>query len=319
MKGLAYLSFAIVLAVPVQSLRAEVVEEIVIKVNDAVVTKSDFDKRLKNTQDGLRREYKGPDIDQRLQEIPQFLLEQMENELLLVEKAKQIYQVDAIVDGQIDNFMKENKLNSKEELAKALAGEGMTMEEFRKQVLLIYVPEFMKSREIRSKINVSTDEIKAFYDTHKSELAGKPQVQLQEILILKKGRTQQDADALAAQINKDLAAGKSFGDLAAQYSEAFSRNNKGEAGWFKDGELSQDISKAVFGLDVGGVTAPIPTSVGWYIFRVEAKKTPDVPTLDKAREAVIEGIKEEKFQKAYKDYITELKAQNYVRVNPKYL
>jgi peptidyl-prolyl cis-trans isomerase SurA len=319
MKGLAFLSLAIVLAAPAQSLRAEVVDEIVIKVNDAVVTKSEFDKRLKNTQDGLRREYKGPDVEQRIQEIPQFLLEQMENELLLVEKAKQIYQVDAIVDGQIENFMKENKLNTKDDLAKALAGEGMTMEEFRKQVLLIYVPEFMKSREIRSKISVSTDEIKVFYEKHKGELGGMPQVQLQEILVLKKGHTQQDAEALAAQVKKEIAAGKSFGDLAAQYSEAFTKNNKGEAGWFKVSELSPDITKAVSTVDVGGVTDPVATSAGWYIFRVESRKTPDAPTLDKSREIVIEGIKEEKFQKAYKDYIIELKAQNYVRVNPKYL
>jgi|WetSurMetagenome_2_1015567.scaffolds.fasta_scaffold12610_3 peptidyl-prolyl cis-trans isomerase SurA len=319
MKSFALLSLAIVLAAPAQSLRAEVVDEIVIKVNDAVVTKSEFDKRLKSTRDGMRREYKGPDVEQRIQQMPQLLLEQMEDELLLVEKAKQVYQVDAIVDGQIENFMKDNKLNTKDDLAKALAGEGMTMEEFHKQVLLIYVPEFMKSREIRSKISVSTDEIKEFYEKHKNEMAGKPQVQLQEILVLKKGHTQEDADALAAQVRKEMAAGKNFGDLAVQYSEAFSKSNKGEAGWFKVSELSPDISKAVSAVEVGGVTDPIATSAGWYIFRVEARKTPDVPSLDKAREGVIEAIKEEKFQKAYKDYIAELKAQNYVRVNPKYL
>ena len=61
------------------------------------------------------------------------------------------------------------------------------MDEFRKQVLLIYVPEFMKSREIRTKISVTTDEIKAFYEQHKGELAGKSQVQLQEIFLLKQG------------------------------------------------------------------------------------------------------------------------------------
>ena len=319
MKGLAYLGFAIMLAAPAQTLRAQVVEEVVIKVNDAIVTKSDYDKRLKNTQEGLRREYKGPDLEQRISQVPVLLIEQMEDELLLVEKAKQMYQVDAIVDGQIENFMKENKLSSKEDLAKALAGEGMTMEEFRKQVLLIYVPEFMKSREIRSRISVSTDEINAFYNKYKDRLAGKPQVQLQEIYIAKKGRTQEDADAIASRIKADLAAGKSFGDLAAQYSEAFSRNNKGEAGWFTPAELSSAISNAIAEVKVGDTTGLVAMDAGWYIFRVEDRKTPEVPTLDKSRELVIEGIKEEKFQKAYKDYIAELKAQNYVRVNPKYL
>ena len=152
MKGLAYFILVALLAAPTVTPKAVVVEEIVIKVNDAIVTKSEFDKRLKTTQEGMRREYKGPDLEQRLKDISQLLLEQMEDELLLIERARQIYQVDAIVDGQIENFMKDNNLATKEDLAKALKGEGMSMDDFRKQVLLIYVPEFMKSREIRTKI-----------------------------------------------------------------------------------------------------------------------------------------------------------------------
>lgn len=319
MKGLSYLILATLLAAPAAAPEAAVVEEIVIKVNDAIVTKSEYDKRVKTTQEGMRREYKGPDLEQRIKEMPQLLLEQMEDELLLIEKARQLYQVDAIVDGQVENFMKDNNLPTKEALAKALQGEGMTMEEFRKQVLLIYVPEFMKSREIRTKISVTTDEIQAFYDLHKGDLAGKSQVQLQEILIGKKTRSQQEADALASQIKKDLASGKSFGDLAAQYSEGFSRSNKGEAGWFTASELSAPISKAVFGLKVGEVSDLIPTDAGWYLFRVEAKREAEAPSLDKARETVIQGLKEQKFQEAYKAYMAELKAQNYVRINPRYL
>ena len=49
--------------------------------------------------------------------------------------------------------------------------------------------------------------------------------------------------------------------------------------------------------------------------RREAK----TPTLDEARAAVVEALKEQKFSEAYKAYIAELKAQSYVRVNPKYV
>ena len=319
MNRLATLGLAALLMSAALAPRAAVVEEIVIKVNDSIVTKSDFDKRVKSTQDGMRREYKGPDLEARLKEVPQMLLEQMENELLLIEKAKTLYQVDAIVDSQIDNFMKENKLETKEALARALSAEGITMDEFRRQVMLIYVPEFMKSREIRSKISVSTDEIKAFYEAHKGELAGKPQVQLQEILLLKQGRTQEEAQAFADQVKRDVAAGKSFSDMAVQYSQAFSKSAKGEAGWFAQGDLSPAIANAVFPLKVGEVSPLVSTDAGWYVFRVEARKEGDVPSLDKSREMVIEGIKEQKFQKAYKEYIDGLKSQSYVRINPKYL
>jgi peptidyl-prolyl cis-trans isomerase SurA len=318
MKGLVGFILVALLAAPAVTTKAVVVEEVVIKVNDAIVTKSEFDKRLKTTQEGMRREYKGPDLEQRLQEVPQLLLEQMEDELLLIEKARQMYQVDAIVDSQIENFMKDNNLATKEDLAKALKGEGMNMDDFRKQVLLIYVPEFMKSREIRTKISVTTDEIKAFYEQHKDDLGGRSQVHLQEILIMKKNHTPEEAEALAAQIKKDLAAGKSFGDLAAQHSEAFSRSAKGEAGWFSASDLSPAISSAVFALKPGELTGLIPTDAGWYLFRVEDKKDAQAPSLDKARESVIEALKEQKFQSAYKAYLDELGPRLH-QVNPRYL
>ena len=301
------------------ALRAAVVEEIVVKVNDSVITKSEYEKRMKQTLEGMRREYKGPDLEEQIKQVPQRLLEQMEEELLLVEKAKQLYQVDMIVDSQVDEFMKDNKLASKADLAKALEAEGLTMDEFRKQLTLIYVPEFMKSREIRSKISVSMDEVQAYYEAHKVQLTSKTQVQLQEILILKKDRTLEQAQAIAADIRKELAAGRDFGDLAAKYSDAFSAATKGSAGWFAPAELSPAISKAVFSLKVGEVTDLIPTDAGWYLFRVQDRKEAQAPSLDQAREQIVEAIKQDKFQKAYKQYIDELKAQNYVRINPKYV
>ncbi len=299
---------------------SHVIEEVVIKVNDSIITRTEYESRLQSTEAALKREYKGPDLEKQLKTLPQKLLNQMEDELLLVEKAKQMYQVDMIVDHQVDAFMKENHLKTKADLAKALQSQGMTVAEFRKQILMIYVPEFMKSREIRSGISISTDEIKKYYDEHKGELAPKAQVHLQEILLLKKDHTLEQAKTVAAEIRKQYEAGTDFGTLAEKYSEAFSRSRKGDAGWFTRDDLSPAIAAAVFSLPSGSITKNlVPTSVGWYIFRVEAVKEPKVPSLDAARDQIVQALKEEKFNKAYAAYIKRLKAENYVWVNPKYV
>lgn len=314
--------FALVLMLAVWPLSSwsHVIEEVVIKVNDSIITRTEYENRLHSTEAALKREYKGPDLEAQIKALPQKLLDQMEDELLLVEKAKQLYQVDMIVDHQVDAFMKENNLKSKADLAKALQGQGLTLAEFRKQVTLIYVPEFMKSREIRSGISISTDEIQKYYDEHKDQLAPKAQVHLQEILILKSDHTKAQAESLADDIRKQCAAGKDFGELAAKYSEAFSKNQKGDAGWFARDDLSPAIANAVFTLKPGNITPGlVTTNVGWYIFRVEAVREPKVPTLDKARPQIVEALKEEKFKKAYAAYIKRLKAENYVWVNPKYV
>jgi peptidyl-prolyl cis-trans isomerase SurA len=313
---LSALALCAVLALPVGG---SVLDEIVIKVNDATITKSEFDRRLQSTQEGMKKEYKGPDLDAELKAMPQRLLEQMVEELLLVERAKQLYQIDELVNYQIDNFMKDNKIANKNDLAKALEGEGLTMEEFRKQILQVYVPEFVKSREIRSKISITTEEIQAFYDAHKNELASGPQIQLQEIFFAKPATSEEQARKMADAILQEFQGGKDFGELAASYSQAFSRTNKGDAGWFGATDLSPALSKAVFDTPMGGVTPLLSTSGGYYIFRVVQRREPKVPTLDECRETVVNRLRESKFQKEFKAYIDDLKTSNAVRINPKYV
>jgi peptidyl-prolyl cis-trans isomerase SurA len=296
-----------------------VIDEIVIKVNDSVVTKTEFDRRLESTAEGMKREYKGPDMEARLKEMPQKLLEQMVEELLLVERAKQLYQIDELVKYQVENFMKDNKVPTKEDLAKALEKEGMTMDEFRKQILQVYVPEFVKSREIRSKISLSTDEIQAFYDAHKNDFATQPQLNLQEIYLAKPGTTDEQAAQAGAEITRQFGEGKDFGELAAAFSQANSRSNKGDAGWFSASDLSPTLSKAVFATPVGKITPLLGTPSGFYIFRVADRREPKVPTLEEARDTIVNALREQKFQKEYKAYIDNLKAESYVRINPKYV
>ena len=311
------LLLAAALAAP--GLGAAVVEEVVLKVNDAIVTKSEYEARLQRTVEGLKREYKGPDLDARLKEVPQRLLEQMEEELLLVEKARQLYQVDLIVDNQLDLFMKENHLATKADLAKALEQEGMTLEEFKKQMLYIYVPEFMKSREIRSKIAVSGDEVNAFYEAHKGDLAAKPSVHLEEILLPRERYDEAAARAERDRIAAAVKSGQSFGSLAEKLSAAYSRSSQGDAGWFTQGDLSADIAREVFSLKAGEISAAVPTLAGWYVFRVAERREASTPSLDDAREMVVEALKEQKFAEAYKAYIADLKAQSFVRINPRYV
>ncbi len=299
--------------------QAETVEEIVIKVNDSIVTRSEYESRLKSTIEGMKRGYKGPNMTARIKEVPQLLLNEIEDELLLVAKAKQLYQVNLIVDQRVKSFMKANHLKTKADLARALGQEGMTVAGFRRQVTLIYVPEFMKSREIRSRITISMPEIENYYNKHKAQFATKAQVKLQEILLLKKSYTKDEADILAKHILAEYKAGKKFGALAERFSEAFSRSKKGEAGWYQRSDLNSAIGAAVFSLKAGEVTKLIPTTAGWYLFRMQAVKKAGMPNLAKAQEAIVAALKNVKFKKAYQSYIKKLKAENYVWINPKYV
>ena len=316
MRKFFILMIVLLLALPFIS---KTIDEIVVKVNDSVITKDEYEKRLNQTIEGFKREYKGPDFDEKFKDIPQRLLKQMTEELLLIEKAKQLYQVDMIVKMQIENFMKENSIKDEAELEKLLKNEGLTLEEFKRQMKLIYVPEFMKSREIRSKISLTPKEIEDYYNNNKEKLQGKPQIHLLEILLTKDKYNEESAKQAYSDILIMLAQGKSFQDVAKLYSLGYSRNNGGDAGWYSPDDLSKEIKDAVFGMKEGQVSQLIDTKQGYYIFKIAERKEPKVPSFDEARDFVIEMIKEEKFEESYKNYIDQLKKENYVRINPKYV
>lgn len=300
------------------ALLSKVIDEVVIKVNDSIVTKDEYEKRLSQTTEAFKREYKGPDFEEKLKELPQTLLNQMIEELLLIEKAKQMYQVDMIVKMQVENFMKENKIKDEAELEKLLKNEGLSLEEFKKQIMLIYVPEFMKSREIRSKISLTPQEIVDYYNKNKEKLQGKPQIHLQEILLTKDKYNEESAKQAYSDILIMLAQGKSFEEVAKLYSLGLSRERGGDAGWYFPNDLSKEIRDVVFDMKVGQVSQLLDTKQGYYIFRIKERQEPKIPTLDEARDKIIDMIKEEKFGETYKKYIDELKRQNYVKINPKY-
>lgn len=310
------LAVAMFAAIP---LMAKTLDEIVVKVNDSIITKDEYEKRLSSTVEGFKREYKGPDFEQKLKDLPQRLLQQMTEELLLIEKAKQLYQVDVIVNAQVENFMQENKIKSEADLDKALKNEGMSLDDFKRQILLIYVPEFMKSREVRSKISLSTAEIDEYYAKNKEKLQGKPQVHLEEILLPKESYDEEKANQAYSDLLIEMAQGKSFGDLAKFYSGAYSKSRGGDAGWYQAEDLSKELRDVVFSLKAGQVSKMVQTDAGYYIFRLVERKEPKVPTLEESRDLIINMIKEEKFAESYKSYIGELKKEHYVRMNPKYV
>ncbi len=70
---------------------------------------------------------------------------------------------------------------------------------------------------------------------------------------------------------------------------------------------------------MGQTTPLLDTPSGYYIFRVAERREPKVPTLEESRDAVVNALREQKYLKAYTAYIEKLKAESFVRINPKYV
>src|SRR4051812_5836425 len=171
--------------------RAEIIEQILVKVNGEIFTKSDLEQR----QVGVLRQ-KGQAIDLKsdpnnvqlrkaLDEItPQIMVDAVD-EMLIVQRGKELgYKLsDEQFKSVVDNIRRENKIETEEQFQAALKSENMTMADLRRNLERQMIFQRVQQNEVIAKIGVTDDEAKKYYDSHLSEFTTAPTVTLREILV----------------------------------------------------------------------------------------------------------------------------------------
>jgi peptidyl-prolyl cis-trans isomerase C len=103
--------------------------------------------------------------------------------------------------------------------------------------------------------------------------------------------TEADAQAALNRIKK----GEPFDKVAKSISLAPNRVQGGAVGWVQAGQVAPQISAVLVNLAKGQVSqAPIQLQQGWYLVKLEDKRTSKPPTLDQAKAAIRNGIAQRK-------------------------
>mgnify|MGYP005647659919 FL=1 len=146
---------------------------------------------------------------------------------------------------------------------------------------------------------VTEEALKKNYSETKSEMASGDQIKARHILL--------DSEEKAAEIIKKLQAGGEFAKLAAEYSTGPSAASGGDLGWFGEGQMVPEFSKAAFALNPGDiVTKPVKTQFGWHIILVEDRKVSAPPSFDEAKEQLASTMS----QKLLKELIETLRTKS---------
>lgn len=301
---------------------ADIVEQILVKVNGEIITKSDLEGRqiaaLRQRPEvqGLRGD--DPALARLLSEItPQVIVDAVD-ELLLLQRGKELGY--AMAEDQfksiVENIKKENKIESDEAFMEALKGENMTMLDLRRQLEKQMLVSRVQQAEVMGKITVADEEVKAYYDAHQAEFASTPQVTLREILITvptTEGGVNvaidEEARTKATEVHKRLLAGEPFPRMAADASDASSKANGGLLGEIPWADISPELQKELQPLKSGEFTRVLRTTRGYQILKVEGRVDGTTRTLDEAREQVSEKVFEGKRRGEFGKYLTRLRTQ----------
>ncbi len=320
-----------------QSSDMTVVEEIIARVNNSIISRSD----LKRSEDQLSAEESKRDPSIPPENVPQQkdLLRDLIDSQLLAQKADELgISADTDVIKRLDELRRQMHADSMEDLEKAAQAQGVSFEEFKANLKNSILTQKVIQQEVGSHLSVTQQEVQAYYDQHKAEMQRPEQVRLSEILIPTQQGSQvktesgqaalpeassdevvAQAKAKADAIYAQLVKGAKFDDLAKKNSGGPTAAQGGDLEYFKRGTLSKQLEDQVFALSAGQFTEPIRTNQGWVILEVTEHQSEGVPPLKEVEPQIQERLYMSKMQPALRAYLTKLRENAYIDIKPGYI
>jgi peptidyl-prolyl cis-trans isomerase SurA len=301
------------------------VEEIVAKCNGDIITRGDLDHSRKQLIDALRHEgLTGPAMEQTLQEQEKNLLRDRIDQLLLVQKGKDLnISVDSEVAKRLAQIQKDSGIADPEKFQDWVKEQaGMPFEDFKGDMKNDMLRQRVIRQEVGERVNIKHDEVEKYYKEHKSEFVREERLFLREIFISTDGK---DAAGTAAAEKKakDLVArarkGERFPEMARDNSEAVTNKNMGELPPFKKGDLADTVESQVWNQPKGYVTDPIRNPNGFLILRVEDHQKAGQAELTEVENEIMEKLYAPRMQPKMREYLTELRKSAFLEIKADYV
>ena len=217
------------------------------------------------------------------------------------------------------------KLESMEDLEKAAQAQGVSFEDFKQNIKNGIISQQVIGREVGSRLSITKEDEKEFYDQHKNELAQPEQVRLSEILVSSEKGTGDEASKLAAAKTKaddllaQIAKGANFEEIAKKASDGPTAAQGGDLGYFKRGTLAKELEDVTFGLKKDGVSDVIRTKQGFIILKVTDHQSAGIPAMKEVEPRIQDAVYMQKLQPALRAYLTKLREDAYIDVKPPFV
>ena len=322
---------------------AQVVEEIVTRVNSQIITLSEFQR----SKDQLKDEVKQQDAanaDKLYAEREKDILRDLIDQQLLLQKGKDLdITGDTDLIKQLDQMRKDMKLDTMEELEKAATAQGISYEDFKQNMRNQIITRKVIGEEVGQRLSITKEDEQQFYNEHKNEMEQPESIKLSEILVAPKkpaadksavapaqnsaadssaasdpAKQVDEAASLAAaeakanDLLKQIQAGASFEDMAKKDSDGPSASQGGDLGAFKRGTLAKELEDKTFAMKSGEVSDVIRTKQGYVILKVTSHQMAGIPPLKDVEPRIENALYMQKLQPALRAYLTKLREEAYI-------
>ena len=289
--------------------------DVVARVNGEPINKTDFEKAVMNVEANAG----GPVPPDQRDRVYRGVLDQMIGFRLLIQETKNRKMV--VPTGELDKRVEQirSRFPTEEAFKQALDEQQVTVEELRTDAQNDILVGTMLQAEVAPKVSVTPEQINDFYQKNPSQFQQPERVRASHILIgfpqNADEAAKKDARTKAAEILKEVKAGKDFAALAKQHStDPGSGQNGGDLGYFQKGQMVPPFEQAAFALKPGETSDLVESQFGIHIIRMVERQPGRTVPIDEVRPKIQQYLEGQGRQQQTQVFVDALRAKGKIEI-----
>jgi len=299
---------------------AEVADRIVAVVNEEIISLSELTRAVQPYADKIKsRNYSLEQEREMLFKVREDMLEQIINRKLTGQASKK-YKL-SVSEKEIDNALerfKEANSYTDEDLRSALAKDNISMQEYRDKIRENILRSKLLNIEVKSKIVITRDDIRSYYEKHKEMYQGEKSYHLRNIVKITNYSLSPDErktlSLIMEEIYTRLKDGKPFDEVSRDYIGGSYDIKSLDLGMFKLNELSQQVKDAIKGLKPGECTKVLETEAGFQIIYIQTIDEKPGKSFDEAAPEIEEILFREIVDAKFLSWLNELRQKSHIKI-----
>ncbi|MFA9409925.1 MAG: SurA N-terminal domain-containing protein [Deltaproteobacteria bacterium] len=303
MSRLALTVFVFVLMA--NSANADVVERVVATVNNEAIFLSDLRKRAVPFLPQVAEASTETERMARLKELYEELLTFLVDEQLIRQLASSggIRVTDADVDNAIENLRLQNNM-TEEEFKEALESQGLSQGQYRRDLKRQLIRLKVMNERVRSRVNVTEEQVRSRYEQRARAEGSELRFHVSHVVVpvaegasaIQVAAKRQEAETLRASLTPE-----NFNARAPQLGG-------GDLGWLTQGDLPEELERALLPLNAGEISSPVRGSSGFHIFFLQDRQVgAGFPSYDEMKQELYREMLDAAMTRQEKIFLDEIR------------
>jgi peptidyl-prolyl cis-trans isomerase SurA len=302
-----------------QSGQALMIDRIVARVNDDIITLSELQEEGLPLFERLRENYTGKELEYQVQRAEREFLNQLILKRLQLQYASQIgiNASENEINAALKDVLTRNNL-TQEQLTELLTREALTLQDYRDRLREQIILARLMNQAVRSRVSVDAGEVEAYYKAHQDEFNQPAQARIRHIFFrIEPSAARPQVDAVrerATRVLQEARNGGDFADLARRYSEDVTAANGGDLGFIRRGQALAEFEEVIFAMKEGDISEVIRTPNGLHIVKVDMFTKGSEQSFPEIKAEIERRVLQEKIEKRFQDWTNELKDRAFIEI-----